>query len=276
MHIRKSGGRFAKRSCTNAKMMQLDPAAASAGVRLATYDNIDSTNAEALLRARHGEVGPLWIVAERQISGRGRHGRAWTSEPGNFYATLLLTEPAPTCRAPELAFVTGVAVHDAVAEAAPNLPQRLMLKWPNDLLCGGAKLAGILIEGEGTSVAVGIGVNCRHHPADTSFPATDLVTCGARVSPGDLLSILSRTMLGRLGEWRQGVEFAAIRRAWLARAQALGSAISVRIGERAVHGRYDGIDDTGRLLLTLADERREIVSAGEVFRLAPLPAMALD
>jgi BirA family biotin operon repressor/biotin-[acetyl-CoA-carboxylase] ligase len=252
--------------------MRLDPAAATAGVRLATYDEIGSTNAEALRRARQGEGGPLWIVAERQTAGRGRHGRAWVSEPGNLYATLLLNEPGPVARAPELAFVAAIATYDAVAAPAPTLQPQLKLKWPNDLLCGGAKLGGILIEAEGSTVAIGIGVNCRHHPADTIYPATDLAACGATVPPADLMSALSKTMIERLHQWQGGAGFPVIRQAWLARAQEPGSAIRVRIGERETSGRYEGIDESGRLLLRSAAGALETISAGDV--LTPSPQTA--
>src|SRR4051794_6211060 len=95
---------------------------------------IDSTNAEALRRARSGERGPLWITAANQNGGRGRGGKTWVSPPGNLYATLLLTEPSLPRFAPQLAFVAGLAAHDAVAACAPNLAPDLQLKWPNDLL----------------------------------------------------------------------------------------------------------------------------------------------
>jgi len=254
--------------------MRLDPAAAAAGVRLLTYAEVGSTNVEALLRARGGEQGPLWIVAARQTAGRGRHGRAWVSEAGNLHATLLLTDAAPAPRLPELALVAAVALHDATAEAVPSLQPRLMLKWPNDLLCDGAKLAGILIEGEGRAVAVGIGVNCRHHPAGTGYPATDLAACGAAVSPDHLFGVLSRRVVQRLGEWQRGAGFAGIRRAWLARTQGLGSAIAVRVGERESRGRYEGIDEHGRLLLRSADGMLTTIAAGDVFPLGS-PALAM-
>jgi BirA family biotin operon repressor/biotin-[acetyl-CoA-carboxylase] ligase len=238
-------------------------------VRLVTFDTIGSTNVEALACARRGERGPLWIVAERQTAGRGRHGRLWLSEPGNLSATLLLTEPAPPARAPQLAFVAGLAAHDAVIAAAPALRPRLMLKWPNDLLCDGAKLAGVLIEGEGAAVAIGIGINCRHHPADTAYPATDLAACGASVSPDDALSALSRVLLARLAQWGQGRGFVSIRRDWLARAQPPGTAIRVRIGESELAGTIEGVDEHGRLLLRSADGAVDAVAAGDVFPLVP-------
>jgi BirA family biotin operon repressor/biotin-[acetyl-CoA-carboxylase] ligase len=151
-----------------------------------------------------------------------------------------------------------------------------MLKWPNDLLCDGTKVAGILIEGEGRAVAVGIGVNCRYHPVGTSYPATDLAACGAQVSPDDLFGILSKTMLQRLRQWQSKSGFASIRRDWLARAQAAGSAIAVRVGEHESRGCYEGIDENGRLLLRSADGTLTTIAAGDVFPFVSLGAAMRD
>src|SRR6185436_2922212 len=126
--------------------MHLHKSASATGASLISFDTLGSTNAEALALARGGEHGPLWITAARQTAGRGRRGNAWTSEPGNLYASLLLTERLPAGRAPELCFVAALALHDAVSALAPALKPQL--KWPNDLLIDGAKFAGILIEAE--------------------------------------------------------------------------------------------------------------------------------
>src|SRR3954470_19738027 len=117
-----------------------------AGVRHKPYDTLGSTNAEALALARAGERGPLWVTAKTQTAGRGRRGNAWVSTPGNLFATLLLTEPSEPAVASQLSFVAALALHDAMAECAPQAGPLLKVKWPNDLLLGGAKLAGILIE----------------------------------------------------------------------------------------------------------------------------------
>ena len=119
-----------------------------AGVRHIAHDTLGSTNAEALALARAGERGPLWITAKTQTAGRGRRGNAWVSAPGNLFATLLLTEPSPPKIAPQLSFVAALALHDAACECAPQLGPALRVKWPNDLLLGGKKVAGILIEGD--------------------------------------------------------------------------------------------------------------------------------
>ena len=238
-----------------------------AGVRYLRFDTLGSTNAEALTRARAGERGPLWIVTAEQTAGRGRRGAAWVSKPGNLYATLLLTEPSPKAAAPQLSFVTALALHDAVADLAPQFGPRLKLKWPNDLLLGGAKLAGILIEGESDpafAVAVGIGVNCAHHPEETAYPATDLANAGALVSPQALLGALADAMARRLKQWSQGQGFAAIRADWLKRAAGLGQDIHVRLPEREFSGRFEGLDEAGRLLVSEGD-KVTAVGAGEVF-----------
>src|SRR3990172_2877602 len=168
-----------------------------AGVRHIAYQTLGSTNAEALALARAGERGPLWITALSQNAGRGRRNSIWVSPSGNLYATLLLTEPSAPELAPQLSFVTALALHDAVAACAPLLEPMLKVKWPNDLLLGQAKLAGILIEGESKpkfSVAIGIGVNCAAHPNDTAYPATDLAAAGVLVTPPQLFARLSAAL----------------------------------------------------------------------------------
>lgn len=238
-----------------------------AGVRHIAFDTIGSTNAEALARARAGECGPLWITAAVQETGRGRRGRNWASPAGNLYASLLLTDPAPPPVAAQLSFAAALALHDAVAECAPQLGPALKVKWPNDLLLGNAKIAGILVEAEtGPPLAavIGMGVNCASHPADTPYAATDLASAGAMISPEALVAVLARTMQVRLAQWDRGQGFAAIRSAWLRRAAGLGGDIRVRLPEREFSGLFEGLDDDGRLLVRNA-EGVTVVTAGEVF-----------
>jgi BirA family transcriptional regulator, biotin operon repressor / biotin---[acetyl-CoA-carboxylase] ligase len=249
-------------------MMQLDPRASAAGVRLIAHEAVGSTNAEALTLARHGEHGPLWITAARQNAGRGRRGRTWVSEPGNLYASLLLTDPASPENWPELSFVAALAIHDALVEISPALKGKLTIKWPNDLLLSGAKVAGILLEAEGEAVAVGIGVNCASHPSETDFPATDLAAAGVAVGPEQLFAALSAKLLGRLAQWNAGAGFSTIRADWLARAAGLGEAIRVRLAEREITGRFEALSDTGGLVLRLADGNAETITAGDVFTLS--------
>jgi BirA family transcriptional regulator, biotin operon repressor / biotin---[acetyl-CoA-carboxylase] ligase len=241
-----------------------------AGVRHIAFDTLGSTNAEALARARAGERGPLWITARSQSAGRGRRGSTWISPPGNLYASLLLDEPSPKPLAPQLSFVAALALHDALCDCAPRLGPLFKLKWPNDVLLGPDKLAGILIEGESDqvfAVVIGFGVNCVDHPAATDFPATDLLLAGAVVALEALFNALSAAMLLRLTQWQGGAGFALIRADWLARAAGLGEDIRVRLPERELRGRFQGIDDAGRLLV-LAPDGPATVTAGEVFGLS--------
>jgi BirA family biotin operon repressor/biotin-[acetyl-CoA-carboxylase] ligase len=253
--------------------MQLDPRASAAGVRLIAHEVLVSTNAEALSLAGRGEQGPLWVTAGRQTGGRGRRGRTWVSERGNLFASLLLTDTAPAEHWPELAFVAALAIHDAVAEVAPALRAQLAIKWPNDLLLGGKKFSGILIEGEGGaggagSVVVGIGVNCVSHPGDTDYPATDLKAAGAEVTAETLFTALSAKMLGRLAQWNDGEHFSTIRADWLSRAAGRGGQVQVRLAEdTVVSGRFEDVDEAGRLVLTLADGSRKAIAAGDVVAL---------
>jgi len=240
-----------------------------AGVRHLTYEALGSTNAEALALSRAGERGPLWITAQSQSAGRGRRGSIWVSAPGNLCATLLLSQPSAPEYAPQLSFVAALALHDAIAECAPQLGPLLKMKWPNDLLLGGAKLAGILIEGESDpvfAVAIGIGVNCAAHPDGTAYPATDLAASGALVTTAQLIAVLSAAMRKRLVQWQGGQGFPGIRADWLKRAAGVGQEIQVRLPEREFSGRFQGLDDAGHLQVA-GPNGVVTVTAGEVFGL---------
>jgi len=251
--------------------MQLDPRASAAGVRLTAHEVLISTNAEALALAGRGERGPLWVTAGHQTGGRGRRGRTWVSERGNLFASLLLTDAAPPEHWPELAFVAALAIHDAVADVAPGLRQQLFIKWPNDLLLVGNKFSGILIEGEAGergAVVVGIGVNCVSHPAETDYPATDLAAAGAEVTAENLFTMLSAKMLGRLAQWNAGEHFSTIRADWLARAAGRGELLRLRLAEdQELVGRFEDVDDAGRLVLSLPDGGRKTIAAGDVVQM---------
>lgn len=256
--------------------MQLHPDAEASGVRLIAYETLGSTNAEALARGRAGERGPLWIAATRQTAGRGRRGNAWVSERGNLYASLLLTDAAPAAHLPELCFVVALAVRDAVCAAAPRLAAKVSLKWPNDLLLDGAKLSGILIEAESiggkTIVAAGIGVNCMHHPDSLAYLATNLAASGVAVAPAALMTDLSRALVARLAQWDRGAGFAAIRAEWLSHAAGVGGDIQVRLSDRELTGTFETLDQAGRLILRMPGGALEVITAGEVFAPARVPA----
>lgn len=250
--------------------MQLDPTAVAAGVRLVALASAGSTNKEARQRAQAGEAGPLWITAVTQSEGRGRMNRSWVSPPGNLYASLLLRDPAPADRAPELGFVAALALRDAVLAEAAALAPQLAFKWPNDLLLAGKKCAGILIEGEvavdhTVSAVIGIGVNCVSHPSEAAYPATDFAAHGVTVSPERLFQALSAAMSARLALWDRGHAFPAILHDWCAAASGVGEEITVRDGSGEKHGRFVGLDRSGRLVLQTRESGVEKISAGDVF-----------
>lgn len=243
--------------------------AVAGGLAVTHFAEIGSTNAEALSRAAAG-APEQWIVADKQVAGRGRRGRQWVSEPGNLYSTLLLYNPAPPAVSPQICFVAALAVHDAICDALPALdPERLRLKWPNDLLLDSKKLVGILVEGASAgakhAVVTGIGVNCAHHPAGTPYPVTDLANEGFAIAPGTLFERLAVRMMDRLAQWQRGAAFAATRNAWLGRAHDLGRDIEVKLPERVLNGRFEEIDADGALVLALANGHRELIRAGDVF-----------
>lgn len=258
--------------------MQLDPIAREAGVRLEALGTVRSTNEEARLRAQRGARAPLWITAVAQTRGRGRMDRSWISPPGNLYASLLLYDPSPFERASELAFVTALALRDAVIAEAPALTSQLAFKWPNDLLLADEKCAGILIEGEvqvdqsetrrSLSMVIGIGVNCQSHPPAATYPATDLRGHGADITSEALFQRLSATMCRRMAQWDRGEGFLAILGDWLAAARGIGEEITVHDLGSEKHGRFVGLDQSGRLVLELPGGKLKKIAAGDVFPLS--------
>ena len=144
----------------------------------------------------------------------------------------------------------------------------MRLKWPNDLLLAGRKVAGLLIESESRpfAVAIGIGINCMNHPTETNYPATDLRLNGVNAQPVDLLSALAAAMNRRLEQWHAGAGFASIRGDWLARAAGLGGLIKVRLPESQLDGVFEGIDERGQLILATGTSTHTI-AAGDVFAL---------
>jgi BirA family biotin operon repressor/biotin-[acetyl-CoA-carboxylase] ligase len=242
------------------------------GYRREAHDSVPSTSSAALDRAREGEASGLWITAREQTEGRGRRGRPWTTGEGNLAASLLLIDPAPPAIAATISFVAGLALHQSIVDlAGPASVERLKLKWPNDLLLAGRKVAGILVEGENLAdgrfaVAVGIGVNCVSHPEDgTLHAAGDLLSAGVMVESEPLFQRLAHNMADEIGRWNRGAGFAGIRAAWLDRAYGVGEDISVNLVGRVIDGKFDTLDDDGRLVLSRPGGSRETISAGELF-----------
>jgi BirA family transcriptional regulator, biotin operon repressor / biotin---[acetyl-CoA-carboxylase] ligase len=226
------------------------------------YAELDSTNEEARRLALAGEVGPVWIMAKRQNAGRGRRGRAWQTEEGNLATTLLLRPDAPQAITGQLSFAAALAVAEMASQFAPDAA--IAVKWPNDVLADGRKLAGILLEGGSGWLAIGIGVNLAGHPEGTEFPATSLTQSGiAAPSPEEALSVLAARFAHWYAVWMTD-GFETLRGAWLARAKGVGAHIHARLPQETREGVFEGIDASGALLLNEGGQVRAI-AAGEVF-----------
>jgi len=236
------------------------------------FDELDSTSAEAGRRAQAGETGPLWLLARVQSAGRGRRGRVWQTGGDNLAATLLLTLDASPLEAAQLGFVAALAVGDMVQAYVP--PAMVRLKWPNDVLIEGQKVAGILIESGPAQtgelwVSVGIGVNLASAPANVDHPAiavADALSADVLRPPtqDEALEQLSASFAGRLAQWLdQG--FGPVRQAWLERAFGMGQPCRARLARQTVEGVAESLDADGALLIRLPDGGLARITAGDVF-----------
>jgi BirA family transcriptional regulator, biotin operon repressor / biotin---[acetyl-CoA-carboxylase] ligase len=256
----------------------LGPRAISAGYRLAAFDQIGSTNAEAMSRAREGERGPVWFVTSEQTAGRGRRHRPWVAPRGNLASSILEVIDISPAVAATLGFAAGLALEtvlrrisvEASLRAAGSDNMKFSLKWPNDVLAGRHKLAGILLEAEAVAdnrlaVVVGIGTNVVAAPEGTPTPATSLAALGVNIGAEELFAELSDSWTEYRGIWDQGRGFGEIRRLWLERAAGLGQPVAIRTGESTLEGTFDSIDETGCLMVRTADGKRVPISAGDVY-----------
>jgi BirA family biotin operon repressor/biotin-[acetyl-CoA-carboxylase] ligase len=238
------------------------------GIGLKHFEEIDSTNEEARRLASAGERGPIWIAADRQTAGRGRRGRTWESPTGNLAATLLIVPDRPPAQCAQLSFVAAIAAADALARFAPSA--EIKLKWPNDVLANGRKIAGILLEsvsggGDPYFLAIGVGINLAHFPPDTEFPAVSLAALGPP-APNSREALAQ--LASRFAKWYDvwaAEGFTPIRDAWLARAAGLGGRIRARLSHEETSGVFEGIDQTGALMLLETSGKTRTISAGEVF-----------
>jgi BirA family biotin operon repressor/biotin-[acetyl-CoA-carboxylase] ligase len=259
---------------SSGEAFSLGKAASEAGYRLETQAEVSSTFDLALARAREGEASRLWIVARSQTKGRGRHGRVFLSPPGNLYASLLLLEGCRRADAPELGFVAGLALFDAVSRVTGLEHPRVSLKWPNDLLVDGKKCAGLLLEGhqlhDGAFVLIlGIGVNVAVLPPGLP-EATMLARFASDATAERLFPHLSDAFAHRFSEWAQAprgsqAHFAA----WAERAHGLGSRVRVKMPKGEVEGLFRGLD-RGRLLLD-TQEGLVKLDAGDLYVLDKAP-----
>jgi BirA family biotin operon repressor/biotin-[acetyl-CoA-carboxylase] ligase len=248
----------------------MQPRPAGAGREI--HDRLDSTNAEALRRAAAGAPAPLWVLARAQTAARGRRGRPWAMPPGAFAASLLLRPEGRPAEGALRSFVAALGLWEALA-AATGAPERFALKWPNDVLLDGGKLAGILLEtdappGGPLALVVGFGVNLGAAPPAAALEAGALAPVSLRAATG--VDLAPEALLDRLApavarwEARLVTEgFAPVRAAWLDRAARLGAPVLARTPGRVVEGRFETIDATGALVLATASGR-VVLPAAEV------------
>ncbi|WP_322963476.1 biotin--[acetyl-CoA-carboxylase] ligase [Sphingomonas fuzhouensis] len=224
-----------------------------------------STNADLRQLAEAGGEEGLWLRADRQMAGRGRQGRDWSSPSGNFYGSTLVRLRPGDPMAATLALVAAVAIEDAVRAWLPEIGARLSLKWPNDLLIDGAKLSGILLERTGDAVIIGMGINLASAPQLPDRATTALVDHGVDVAPAAMQALLAEAMIRWLAVWReQGL--AAITRRWEARAHPRGTALTARLPDgQVLTGSFEGLASDGALRLGLADGSAHVIHAGDIF-----------
>lgn len=239
-----------------------------ASFRLSVHEALPSTSDLVARLAEAGEPEGLAVLARRQTAGRGTQGRGWESPAGNLHLSVLLRPDEPLRAAPQWGLLAAVALADAVAELLPD-PAAVALKWPNDLLLGGAKAAGVLAEasagpaGRIAWLCLGIGVNLAHAPQVPGRPTACLA--GQGIPPPDPLAFAER-LLGVLDHWRRRREregFGVVRAAWLARGPALGASLAIRREGRDIAGSFAGLAEDGSLLLAAGGEVRAVAS-GEV------------
>lgn len=237
-----------------------------------TLPEIDSTNAEGFRRAADLS-GPTWILAGIQAAGRGRRARPWSSPPGNFHGTLVLKPQGSPETVALRSFAAALALRDALVQVT-GLATSFTLKWPNDVLCNGGKLAGILLESAGLGstdpvLCIGIGVNLIAAPDPSQVepgavpPVSLLHETGLRVTPEAFLDVLAPAY----ARWEASFQtegFAPLRAAWLAHAARLGETIRARTGNDSREGVFEGIDASGNLILRMT-QGSVAIPAAEVF-----------
>lgn len=243
------------------------------GVARHVISEVDSTNSEAARLAPH-LTRPTWIFARRQTAARGRRGRPWLFPEGNFAATLVMRPAGDPATAALRSFVAALALAEALdLIAGPGAV--IALKWPNDVLLNGGKVAGILLEsaGQGGTVshlAIGIGVNLiAAPPADAVepgavLPVSLLGETGVRVEPELLLDMLACAFARREAQLAT-CGFGPIRAAWLARAAKLGQTITARTGTEVIEGRFETIAEDGALVVATSQGRRAVPAADVFF-----------
>ena len=220
----------------------------------------------------------MWFVTSEQTAGRGRRHRPWIAPRGNLASSILEVIDVSPAVAATLGFAAGLALEaalqkvsvEAALRAAGSDDMKYSLKWPNDVLAGREKLAGILLEAEAVAggrlgVVVGIGTNVIAAPEGTPTPATSLAALGVHIGAEELFAVLSDSWTEFRGIWDQGRGFGEIRRLWLERAAGLGQGVAIHSGGTIVEGTFDTVDEQGCMIVRTSDGKRLPISAGDVY-----------
>ena len=228
------------------------------------YTTIDSSNLEARRLFEAGERGPVFLLADEQTAGKGRLDRNWASLRGNCYSTLILPLCAEIAVVPQIGFVVALAVADVVRKHTTAKPQ---LKWPNDVLIKGAKIAGILCEVLSTqplTIAIGCGINVAHAPTGLTYPATCLAAEGATTTRDEIFQSYRTALAYWLDIWNNGPGFPTIREAWTSLAIGIGETITMTSGTQHLTGTFETITEQGAVMLKPPHGPPHILHAGDV------------
>jgi len=213
------------------------------------FTTIDSTNVEAHRLVAAGERGAKWIISDEQTTGRGRLGRRWQSPRGNLYTTLMLPFDGPQTAVSQAGFVVALAVHDAVSQFVRG--KNVSLKWPNDCLVDGRKVAGILCETLSHSpmtIAIGCGINI-------GSTAKNLPNPTARLEGADVAEVFAEyrsAIANRMMQWGSGTGFASIAQDWRDRAIGIGETVTIADGGKSHSGIFTGLADDGAMVIELS------------------------
>jgi BirA family biotin operon repressor/biotin-[acetyl-CoA-carboxylase] ligase len=235
---------------------------------LISLDSVGSTNEEAVRLASEGAPTGTLVWAKSQFRGKGRRGREWISPSGNLYLSLLLRPKLLLTQAPQLSFVAAIAVFDTLCFMLPQTV-KINMKWPNDILVDGKKIAGILLESSAHGdmldwLVIGVGVNVATSPDKVSFSTTCLhESSNPHVSVESVLKHFTVNFKRVIGEWsKEG--FAPVRKKWLKFAWCLGEKIEVKTEQELFQGSFTGLDETGAMILEIGEGEKLTLTAADV------------
>ncbi|WP_455481446.1 biotin--[acetyl-CoA-carboxylase] ligase [Bartonella sp. B12(2025)] len=242
------------------------------GYAVESHESVDSTNLVAQRKAQAGHRGYLWVVAHEQSKGRARRGRVWSSPKGNLYSSLLLIDNIVHQTAAQLGFVAGVSVVEAVKQFIKDEKKEnsvVSLKWPNDILLGGAKSSGVLLEifklsSQQYALVIGIGINVKYHYEDAPYPTSSLKNIGLHIETEQLFTVLTECFSKNYLLWKQTRGCDIIREKWLLYSAHLGQHVKTINNKKLIEGVFDGLDNDFNCIIKQKNGQKAIITAGDV------------